>query len=386
MVRRLHAAVLVLGACSADPKRVPELPSPPARVRSSAALAPLPARAADPPAASVPLEAGPPPAPIPEPPEAEPHVLIEPPYSALGHPRLGTEMATLERDDELFHWALGGSSDPAHPANRPGYHPATRVVVDVTLLSRAPKGSTKRLERIARSSGYWPLRACFENAQRQSAKLERSARVRLTLSAAGKVLASRLVGPSSEREYAQCVRDRVRSLDFSPGCTRKLDVEISVKQWPGHAPVPPRAPEDAAKWKFPSDAAASLQASSPALVACYAAGLARDPKLWGRLALRLELDASGSVQQALPVETHFPSDELVECARQALLGARVVAPEISRFTLAVRFGQGEPPAPAPAPAAGAPASPSAPPAPALAPAPPELSPPAPAPPAEVSVH
>src|SRR5689334_18085703 len=112
-----------------------------------------------------------------------PSVLIEPPYSALGHPRLATEMLTLGRDEELFQWALGGSSDPEHPANRPGYHPATRVVVDVQLLSRAPKGSTKRLERIARSNGYWPLRACFESAQRSSPKPERAARVRLTLAA-----------------------------------------------------------------------------------------------------------------------------------------------------------------------------------------------------------
>ena len=135
-------------------------------------------------------------------------VLIEPPYSALGHPRLATEMMTLARDEELFQWALGGSADPAHPSNRPGYHPATRVVVDVQLLSRAPKGANKRLLAIARSTGYWPLRACFETAQRSTPKLERSARVRLTLGATGRVLGSRSMGPSPERDYARCVLER----------------------------------------------------------------------------------------------------------------------------------------------------------------------------------
>src|SRR5882762_9591787 len=43
-----------------------------------------------------------------------PEVLIETPYSALGHPRLATEMLTLGRDDELFQWALGGTGDPEH--------------------------------------------------------------------------------------------------------------------------------------------------------------------------------------------------------------------------------------------------------------------------------
>jgi hypothetical protein len=375
MLRRLHAAVLVSSACSAPPAPVPALPAPLAAPAPAALVVPAASLAEDAAAQTPPPAALPESTPAPPPVAPDAQVLIEPPYSALGHARLATEMATLERDDELFRWALGGSSDPTHPINRPGYHPATRVVVDVALLSRAPKGSTKRLERIARSSGYWPLRACFENAQRLSTKTERSARVRLTLSASGKVLASRSLGPTTEREYAQCVRERVRSLDFAPGFTRKLDVEISVKQWPGHAPVPPRAPDDAPKWKWPSESAAALEASSPALVACYAAGLARDPKLWGRLALRIELGAGGAVQQAVPVETHFPSDELVECARQALLGARLATPALSRFTLAIRFGQGAAP---PAPPAGAPAS-----APELS-APPEPSPPAPLPPPDMS--
>jgi hypothetical protein len=298
-----------------------------------------------------------------------PQVLIEPPYSALGHARLATEMMTLARDEELFQWALGGSADPAHPSNRPGYHPATRVVVDVQLLSRAPKGSARRLLAIARSSGYWPLRACFETAQRMAPKPERSARVRLTLSATGRVLGSRSMGPSPERDYARCVLERVRKLDFTPGFTRKLDIDISVKQWPGHAPVPPRAPDDAPPLRVSADTAASLEAVAPALTTCYEQGLAADAKLWGRIALRLELASDGMVQAASPVETRFPRPEVVECARRALLGARIRSPGSSELTFAARLGQGAPPAPPTA--AGVPAAPAdSPPAPSVPPAPP----------------
>jgi hypothetical protein len=294
-------------------------------------------------------------------------------------------MATLERDEELFQWALGGSSDPAHPANRPGYHPATRVVVDVRLLSRAPLGSTKRIERVARSSGYWPLRGCFEQAQRMSPKPERGARVRLSLSASGRVLGSRLLDAPSERDYARCVLERLRQLDFSPGFTRKLDIEISVKQWPGHAPVPPRAPDDAPRFRASGELLAACEGLSPSLSTCYQAGLERDPKLWGRLALRLELDSEAVVQNATEVETRFPDPSVVECARQTFVGARLDAHEVAQLTLAIRFGQGVTTPPAPA-SLGAPAAlAGAPPASGPGPAPPPPPSP-PAPPAPESVH
>jgi hypothetical protein len=293
--------------------------------------------------------------------------MLEPAYSELGHSRLATEMLTLERDDQLFQWALGGSSDPAHASNRPGYHPATRVVVDVELQSRAPKGTTKRLLRIARSNGYWPLRACFEVAERLAPRRERSVVVRLTLGAGGRVLGSRSLRSNAEKEYARCVLEKVRSLDFRPGFTRKLDVDIAVKQWPGDAPVPPRAPEPSLALALPAETQAALEALKPELSACYADALKVDPKLWGRLALRLESEATGVVTQAMPVEARFPDPKVVECAKRAVLSARLPAPSTLRFSFAVRFGQ--PPAPPPPTAAGEPPSPSEPEDPPAPPAP-----------------
>ena len=304
-------------------------------------------------------------------------VLLEPVYSVLGHPRLATEMQTLGRDEELFQWALGGSSDAAHPSNRPGYHPATRVVVDVTLLSRAPLGSTKRLLRLARSKGYWPLRACFEDAQRRAPLTERAARVRLTLSGSGKVLGARSMGPAPEREYAACVLGKLRALDFTPGFTRKLDVEISVQQWPGHAPVPPRAPAEAERLRLPSEANAALAGFAPAIGECYEAALEDDPKLWGRLVLRLKLGADGAIEDATPTETQFPNDQVIACARRAIIGARLPAASVSELSFAVRLGQSAAPPLPPAPGTlGTPPSPPL----ETGGSPPAPEPPAPAPP------
>lgn len=300
-------------------------------------------------------------------------ILLETPYSVLGHPRLATEMLTLARDDELLQWALGGSSDPAHPANRPGYHPGTRVVIDVALLSRAPKGTTKRLLRVARSAGYWPMRSCFEAAERGVSRPERSARVRLTLGAHGKVLGARSLGGGPERDYTRCVLERVRALDFSPGAGRKLDIELSLKQWPGHAPVPPRAPQQAPGPRLAASDSAALELALPTISACYERGRARDPKLWGRLAFRVALDERGAITAADQVETRFPDAEVVECARSALLTVTLSEAASSELCLAFRLGQGAPPVPAPAPAPAPPDAPPAevsPPPPVMPPAPP----------------
>lgn len=367
---RFVPGLVLVAACSAHEAPLAEPPRAepssatmtvgPATVALSAAAPSASDSAGAPPSAA--LESGSEPTPqvASTEPEAEPHVLLEPPYSALGHPRLATEMLTLARDEELFQWALGGSSDPNHPSHGPGYHPATRVVIDVELLSRAPKGSTKRLQAIARSSGYWPVRSCFEAAQRLVAKPERTARVRVTLSAAGHILGARSFETGSERAYARCVLDRVRALDFSPGFTRKLDFELRLKQWPGHAPVPPRAPEKEPPLRVSSEARAALEGVAPALTACYRSALASDPALWGRLALKLRL-SEGSVTEAEQVETRLPSEALVGCARQAILGARIPALTVNELTFAVRFGQPPPAAPAaPEGALGAPPAPASP--------------------------
>jgi hypothetical protein len=265
-------------------------------------------------------------------------------------------MQTLERDEHLMRWSSGGSSDPNAASNRPGYHPATRVVIDVALLSRAPKGSTKKLLRAARSGGYWPFRNCFERAERITPRKSRSARVRFTLSPHGKVLAARLIGTAAEPDFARCVLDKARALSFVPGVGRRLDIELDVQQWPGDAPVPPRA-ADEQRLQGTGAAQAALASLLPQFERCYRAGLERDPALWGRLALKLGLASDGGVLTSEEVETRFPNGQVVSCVQQALRGQRLPELDKSSLTVAIRFGQ--PPLPL-APTVGSPAEPSPP--------------------------
>jgi len=275
-------------------------------------------------------------------------------------------MLTLGRDQELLTWALGGSSDPDHPANRQGYHPATRVVINVSLLSRAPVGTTRHLLANARRNGYWLMRACFESAERLHPARQREVRARLTLSSRGKVLAARLFERSSTHEpaYTRCALQNLRRLNFDVELPRKIDVEVHVEQWRGDAPLPPRAPAAQGAVRLQPEVIAALQQTMPALSDCYRSELAKDRGLWGRLALRVEIGSEGDTTRVEQVETRFPNEAVVECARRVLLGTRIPAAGAS-FTFAARFGQpGTPPLPLPAAdSVGAPALPVAPAAP-----------------------
>jgi len=368
-------AVLAIGAChgARAPERPPHALTPPTQSVSSEPTVEVAAPHIEP-------EVTPPTsdssdATLPEPSTTaalDASVEIEAPYSALGHPELATEMLTLGRDAELLAWALGGSSDPDHPANRQGYHPATRVVIDVSLQSRAPVGTTRRLVAKARRNGYWLMRACFETAERLHPARQREVRARLTLSSRGKVLAARLLEKSTTHEpaYTRCALQNLRRLNFDVELPRKLDVEIHVEQWRGDAPLPPRAPAAERSFRLGSDAIAALRETMPALRDCYRSELAKDRGLWGRLALRVEIGSEGDTTRVEQVETRFPNEAVVECARRVLLGTRIPAAGAS-FTFAARFGQpGAPPLPLPAmDSEGAPAPPGPPAAPAAPPPP-----------------
>jgi hypothetical protein len=120
---------------------------------------------------------------------------------------------------------------------------------------------------------------------------------------------------------------------------------------------------------------AALEGLSPQFLACYAPAVAADPKLWGRIALKLTLASDGSISDATPVETRFPNPEVVECARQAVLGARLESAGVKELTFALRLGYSAPPVPVPpelSPAAAPPV-----PVESAPPAPPEPAPPLP---------
>src|SRR5215471_5361169 len=54
-------------------------------------------------------------------------------YAFGERPRADGPVQASVADEEIARWDVGGRGDPAHVSNRPGFHVAPRVVVDVTL-------------------------------------------------------------------------------------------------------------------------------------------------------------------------------------------------------------------------------------------------------------
>jgi hypothetical protein len=270
-----------------------------------------------------------------------PRVVIEPPYSAAGHsPRPGAVLS-LGDDEELARWSVGGASSPEHPSNRPGYHPATRLVVDATPLSRLPASglSARRVLAQARAKGYWPFRGCFEEVFRTQPVNAIQAHLRISIGGRGTVIATRVL--SSEQGTGTCLAAAARQLRFTPAPPRRVDVDLTIRSWPGDAPLPPHAPAD--ETPLPSEVREAASAASvallPAVRACYRAGLERDPRLWGRVAYRASFDAAGTVVEALLSEGELADPTVVDCVQRALVGARFGAPFAGRaLSWAVRLG------------------------------------------------
>jgi hypothetical protein len=276
-------------------------------------------------------------------------------------------------DEELALWNTGGTSRPDHVSNRPGYHVAPRIFVETIVRSgRVPERSQRRgvLSRVAiqaqtRNQGYWPLRLCYEASLRDEPKLRGRLVVRMSIGTRGRVSASRVVDSSASlRTVASCVAEKVRGLRFTPAPARRADVDVSVELSPGDAPLPslglgpaPPAPGPDRRLFVDAPAAeASLSSLAEQARPCLEPVLARDPLLWGRLALLLDVEGAGRIIGAKEHESRFPSPDVVDCVRALVIG-KELSPLLggqAQIVWALRVGE-PPPKPAPAPAGNPPA-------------------------------
>jgi hypothetical protein len=219
------------------------------------------------------------------------------------------------------------------------------------------KGELSELAVLAqtRNHGYWPFRLCYEAGLRENAKLGGKSSLHVIIDPRGRVSASRLVETElAHREVATCLAERAKELKFAPAPRRRTGVDISVELSPGDAPLPELAlvpTADIEEAPLSRAEAGRLQetlvGAVPAASSCYAAGRVRDPQLWGRIGLRLDVDRHGNVT-VREHESRFPDPGVVRCmvgAMQALPVAVLARP----FTFAWGLRLGAPPPP-PAPA------------------------------------
>lgn len=284
---------------------------------------------------------------------AFPHVVVEAPYQVGTRLRPDGAVVASVADEDVARWNVGGSGDPAYVSNRQGFHVAPRVVVDVAVRSgKLPLHATEKgvfsetaLLAQARSHGYWPFRLCFEDGLRESGKLHGKTDVRVRIGRDGRVVSTHL-GSSELRDDSvqRCLSDRARALHFTPGPRRPVEATLTVDLSPGDAPLPdPRAGSDANTDAGHIDVAATAVALSdvPASIStCYLGALAADARLWGRLALQIDVGNDGAVRKVVEHDSRFPARQVVTCAVAAVNGKRLPAPAggPASFVWAVRLG------------------------------------------------
>jgi hypothetical protein len=296
-------------------------------------------------------------APLAEPPDAgpeRPRAELEPVSIVLerSHERArpaGAVDAALA-DEQVARWNLGGSSDPARIANQANYHPATRVQVDLRVTAgklptraRAQRLSEASLLAQARRQGYWPFRNCFEQALRSGRELRGRSVIRFAIAKSGRARNARLVRTDlTDRSVGKCLEARVGALVFSPAPQRQIGVELSVGLWPGDAPLAVTAPEREPAY----DALVVERVVAPlesALADCYRAGLERDASLWGRVQLRVEVDATGRVTAAREEQSKFPDREVVACIAESTTRAEFPEPKAGPGSIMIGLRLGAPP-------------------------------------------
>jgi len=90
-------------------------------------------------------------------------------------------------------------------------------------------------------------------------------------------------------------------------------------------------------------ALAAFEKIRPKMLECYAAGLAKDPKLGGRIALRLVVGKTGGVADVLNPNTDLTDAGVVACAVREARAFRIEPPPTGLVTLNIPFVVSPPP-------------------------------------------
>ena len=290
---------------------------------------------------------------------------LDAPYKLGQRPRVKGRIQAAGNDEELAVWNLGGSADPEHVSNKARFHPGVRVVVDTKLLSgrlpkRAPRGRRSKVPSEhsvlahARKWGYWNFRICLEEALRRQGRHQTDhgqTIIHAKINSAGKVTAARLKESELKDKQAQeCLLEQTREYKpFSPAPGKTLTVELSIKLWPGDAPVP--LLEQLESDKRQNEGEVDLQAVREAFAAqehrlrkCYARGLRDDEQLWGRMQLELTLEPKRQrARRVRETESHFSDRRVAKCVWQIARRVKLPAPKDSPVIVIQGIRMGTPP-------------------------------------------
>lgn len=269
-----------------------------------------------------------------------PPVRREPAHPFGARPVPEGAIAASSHDTLLGAWNQGGNGDATARANRAGFHPATRVILDTRVLSG--KRSLGRLSPAGvlaqtRNLGYWPFRLCLEDGIRAGTDVRGKAVFRFSIDPRGRVSYVRRMRSEFSASVTDCMRKATYGPRYAPAPPRRADVELVAEVSAGDVPLPPRDP--AAPPFDERPISAPLDALTQRVAECYGQGLQRDSALWGRIALRLQLSAEGAVRDASELHSRFLDPDVTACTRAAALQLNL--PEASTRDLVVAFRLGE---------------------------------------------
>jgi hypothetical protein len=266
----------------------------------------------------------------------DPLVVFESPYKLGQRPRPGSAAISRREDQELADWNEGGREGK--------WHPQPRVMVDnVRVRGRA---SDAMVLRETRKQHYWAIRKCYDAALASDQKLHGKVHVQFTIKHAGTVKSAKAIGKATlpDTTAVDCIVRSLSSLKFPATSRGDAVVTLDIGLNPGDLPV--HAPEDPAV--EPGPGTLDMHAVQ-AIVAgrighttqeCYEQALTRVPSVWGRLALRADIDASGHVRDIVEVESTFPDPVMITCVQDSLRKVVFPAPTGGdlRLVIPIRFG------------------------------------------------
>jgi len=248
-------------------------------------------------------------------------------------------------DETLGRWNVGGCGAPTCKSNRPGFHPGTRVIVETHPISqrtnRRDAGLLLKLQADFRNRGYWLYRNCFESTARDTESAGGDIWLRLQVSR-GAVNQSQILSTTiRQRSIASCVRDSTRMMRVSPVEKRASIFVLRVRLFPGDVPLSPtRRQALGVEPLNPTPFGATIGPLRKAIEECALQGLQRDPALWGRISLRVQVRLDGRIGNVREDDSHFPDRAVVECCRTSMLDKSLASPPIGgEMRLAVRVGE-----------------------------------------------
>jgi hypothetical protein len=303
------AAMAVAAGCASSPARAPiavasPVPSVAPAPMPTAALEPLPpplsepsaADAVDPssgeagaPSASTTADSG---APVAAASTPELHVLLvdEPPFRP-----------------EYAHPAPSSAHPHARKRGRHGrpYHPAARVVVDVSGADHDPAAAT--LQREVRNLGYWPFRTCFEEGLRRSPDLGGTVTLRIRVAPEGLASAGVVRSTLGDPVVVACMAREAAHVHWAT-LDRAGTADVLVTLGAGDEPVfvPPPVHNAPALRQ-------ALREPWSDVERCFSDGLAREPDAGGRMQLRFRVAPGGTVAEVAEAETRFRPLDVTQC-------------------------------------------------------------------------